>query len=57
MKKQILIAEDEENIVQFLEKGFTEFGFEVTVCNNGSQAWQTIVKKKMIRTKKSPVLI
>ena len=45
MKKQILIAEDEENIAQFLEKGFTEFGFEVTVCNNGNQSWQTIVRK------------
>ncbi|MBQ7984389.1 MAG: response regulator transcription factor [Bacteroidales bacterium] len=45
MKKHILIAEDEENILSFIEKGFVEFDFAVTACRDGLSAWQNIESK------------
>lgn len=45
MKKQILIAEDEENIREFLQQGFSEFGFDVVACKDGESAWQNIISE------------
>jgi DNA-binding response OmpR family regulator len=41
-KKQILMAEDEENISDFVKRGLEDFDYQVTVASNGKDAWQLI---------------
>ena len=36
------MAEDEENISDFVRRGLAGFGYEVTVANDGTQAWQLL---------------
>lgn len=36
--KKILLAEDEMNIASFLQRGLTESGYKVTVCQTGLEA-------------------
>ena len=43
--KKILMAEDEENISDFVKRGLSGFGYEVTVANDGMQAWQMLDNK------------
>ena len=40
--KKILMAEDEENISDFVRRGLAGFGYEVTVAEDGAQAWQLL---------------
>lgn len=40
--KKILIAEDEENISDFVSRGLKGFDFDVTVVDNGQDAWQLL---------------
>lgn len=40
--KKILMAEDEENISDFVRRGLAGFGYEVTVAEDGTQAWQLL---------------
>lgn len=40
--KKILMAEDEENISDFVRRGLAGFGYEVTVSEDGTQAWQLL---------------
>jgi len=37
--KRILMAEDEENISDFVSRGLSDFNYAVTVVNNGLEAW------------------
>lgn len=39
-KKRILIADDEENILDFVSRGLTDFGYDVTTVDNGNDAWE-----------------
>lgn len=39
MDKKILMAEDEENISDFVSRGLSDFDYDVTVVNNGHDAW------------------
>ncbi len=36
------MAEDEENISGFVSRGLKNFGYDVTVVNNGTEAWRLI---------------
>lgn len=36
--KKILMAEDEENISDFVSRGLKNFGYDVTVVYNGMEA-------------------
>ena len=36
------MAEDEENISDFVRRGLAGFGYEVTVSEDGTQAWQLL---------------
>ena len=40
--KRILMAEDEENISDFVSRGLKGFDYEVTAVDNGSKAWQLL---------------
>ena len=42
MDKRILMAEDEENISDFVSRGLLDFNYSVTVVNNGLEAWKKI---------------
>lgn len=42
MGKKILMAEDEENISDFVSRGLSDFDYEVTVVNNGLTAWEKL---------------
>lgn len=42
MKKKILMAEDEENISDFVSRGLKNFDYDVTVVDNGTEAWQML---------------
>lgn len=39
MNKRILMAEDEENISDFISRGLSDFDYDVTVVSNGNDAW------------------
>lgn len=36
------MAEDEENISDFVSRGLQNFDYEVTVVNNGTDAWSLL---------------
>lgn len=40
--KKILMAEDEENISDFVSRGLRNFNYDVTVVNNGTEAWRLL---------------
>ena len=40
--KRILLAEDEENIADFVCRGLESFGFEVDRVNRGDEAWEKL---------------
>lgn len=40
--KKILMAEDEENISDFVSRGLQNFDYDVVVVNNGSEAWRLL---------------
>jgi len=40
--KRILMAEDEENISDFVSRGLSDFNYNVTVVNNGLDAWKLL---------------
>lgn len=42
MDKKILMAEDEENISDFVSRGLSDFNYVVTVVNNGLEAWKKL---------------
>jgi DNA-binding response OmpR family regulator len=42
MDKRILMAEDEENISDFVSRGLSDFNYSVTVVSNGLEAWQKL---------------
>ncbi|MCH4147026.1 MAG: response regulator transcription factor [Prevotella sp.] len=42
MNKRILMAEDEENISDFVSRGLSDFKYDVTVVNNGLDAWKML---------------
>ncbi len=42
MDKRILMAEDEENISDFVSRGLSDFNYNVTVVNNGLDAWKLL---------------
>lgn len=42
MNKKLLMAEDEENISDFVSRGLSDFDYDVTVVNNGTDAWQKL---------------
>lgn len=42
MDKKILMAEDEENISDFVSRGLSDFNYAVTVVNNGLEAWKKL---------------
>lgn len=42
MDKRILMAEDEENISDFVSRGLSDFNYDVTVMNNGLEAWKKL---------------
>lgn len=39
---KILIAEDEENISDFVSRGLTDFGYDVTAVSDGAAAWELL---------------
>lgn len=41
-KKKIFIAEDELNICDFVKRGLEDYGYSVTVANNGDEAWNIL---------------
>ena len=40
--KRILLAEDEENIADFVKRGLESFGYEVDSVQRGDEAWQRL---------------
>jgi CheY-like chemotaxis protein len=40
--KRILLAEDEENIADFVSRGLESFGYEVDSVRRGDEAWQRL---------------
>lgn len=40
--KRILMAEDEENISDFVSRGLKGFDYEVTAVNSGTEAWRLL---------------
>ena len=40
--KKILMAEDEENISDFVSRGLKNFDYDVTVVDNGLEAWRLL---------------
>lgn len=42
MDKKILMAEDEETISDFVCRGLSDFNYDVTVVNNGLEAWKKL---------------
>ncbi|NRA88140.1 MAG: response regulator [Rhizobiales bacterium] len=42
--KQILIAEDQVDIAQFLKRGLEKHGYKTIICENGAIALQTLEK-------------
>lgn len=40
--RKILMAEDEENISDFVSRGLKGFDYDVTVVNNGIEAWRLL---------------
>src|SRR5574344_105809 len=42
MNKRILMAEDEINISDFVSRGLSDFKYDVTVVNNGLDAWRKL---------------
>lgn len=42
MKRKILMAEDEENISDFVSRGLKNFDYDVTVVDNGAEAWRML---------------
>jgi DNA-binding response OmpR family regulator len=42
MDKRILMAEDEVNISDFVSRGLSDFNYDVTVVNNGLDAWRKL---------------
>jgi len=42
MNKRILMAEDEENISDFVSRGLSDFEYDVTVVGNGLDAWKRL---------------
>lgn len=40
--KKILMAEDEENISDFVSRGLRNFNYDVTVVDNGQDAWRLL---------------
>ncbi|MDY5034353.1 MAG: response regulator transcription factor [Prevotella sp.] len=40
--KRILMAEDEENISDFVSRGLKNFDYDVTVVDNGMEAWRLL---------------
>ena len=43
--KKILMAEDEENISDFVSRGLRNFNYEVTVAADGDEAWRLLEKE------------
>lgn len=43
--KKILLVEDEVNIASFIERGLTEFGYEVSIAYNGAEGWEILTKQ------------
>ena len=42
MKKRILVVEDEQPILQFLQRGLTHKGFETFTAVNGQEALRAV---------------
>jgi DNA-binding response OmpR family regulator len=42
MDKKILMAEDEANISDFVSRGLSDFNYDVSVVNNGLDAWKRL---------------
>lgn len=42
MDKRLLIAEDEENILDFVSRGLSDFNYNVTAVGNGLDAWRKL---------------
>ena len=40
---KILLVEDEANIASFIQRGLTEFGYDVTVAFDGEEGWNAIL--------------
>lgn len=43
---KILLVEDEANIASFIERGLTEFGYDVSVAYDGEEGWNCILKEQ-----------
>ena len=41
-KARVLLAEDESTISNFIKVGMADFGIDVTVVDNGLEAWSTL---------------
>lgn len=41
-KKRIFIAEDERNISDFVKRGLEDYDYQVTVANDGAEAWEML---------------
>ncbi len=44
--KRILLAEDEENIADFVSRGLESFGYEVDSVRRGDEAWQRLQEQQ-----------
>ncbi len=42
MDKRLLMAEDEANISDFVSRGLSDFNYDVTVVDNGLEAWNKL---------------
>lgn len=43
--KRILLAEDEENIADFVSRGLESFGYQVDTVKRGDEAWQRLQER------------
>ena len=44
--KRILLAEDEENIADFVSRGLESFGYQVDTVQRGDEAWQRLQEQQ-----------
>lgn len=44
--KRILLAEDEENIADFVSRGLESFGYQVDTVKRGDEAWQRLQERQ-----------
>ena len=44
--KRILLAEDEENIADFVSRGLKSFGYRVDTVQRGDEAWQRLQEQQ-----------